>query len=96
MVARKSVYLVLGGSIQFCLLLYYLWVLHCHKKWYEQNDSCDRANYLTKIFTVPFLLPVLPGDEIIEVTVIDEGWMEGRVKSTGKYGMLPSNYVEKQ
>lgn len=35
------------------------------------------------------------GDEIVEVTVIDEGWMEGRVKKTGQYGMLPSNYVEK-
>lgn len=36
------------------------------------------------------------GDEIVEVTVIDDGWMEGRVKRTGKYGMLPSNYVDKQ
>ena len=35
------------------------------------------------------------GDEIVEVTVIDDGWMEGRVKRTGKYGMMPSNYVEK-
>ena len=34
-------------------------------------------------------------DLIIEVTVIDEGWMEGRVERTGQYGMLPSNYVEK-
>ena len=39
----------------------------------------------------PFL-----GDAIIDVTVIDEGWMEGRVQRTGAYGMLPSNYVEKQ
>ena len=36
------------------------------------------------------------GDEIVDVTVIDDGWMEGRVKRTGNYGMLPSNYVEKQ
>ena len=36
-----------------------------------------------------------PGDAIIDVTVIDEGWMEGRVQRTGQYGMLPSNYVEK-
>lgn len=35
------------------------------------------------------------GDAIIDVTVIDEGWMEGRVERTGQYGMLPSNYVEK-
>ena len=35
------------------------------------------------------------GDTIIDVTVIDEGWMEGRVERTGAYGMLPSNYVEK-
>lgn len=36
------------------------------------------------------------GDEIVEVNVIDDGWMEGRVKRTGDYGMLPSNYVEKK
>lgn len=41
-------------------------------------------------------LPSLVGDIIVEATVIDEGWMEGRVERTGKYGMLPSNYVEKQ
>lgn len=35
-------------------------------------------------------------DEIVDVTVIDDGWMEGRVKRTGQYGMLPSNYVEKR
>lgn len=35
------------------------------------------------------------GDVIVDVTVIDEGWMEGRIESTGAYGMLPSNYVEK-
>ena len=35
------------------------------------------------------------GDIIIDVTVIDDGWMEGRVQRTGQYGMLPSNYVEK-
>ena len=34
-------------------------------------------------------------DIITEVTVIDDGWMEGRVERTGQYGMLPSNYVEK-
>ena len=36
------------------------------------------------------------GDEIVDVEVIDEGWMEGRVKGTSRKGMLPSNYVEKQ
>lgn len=35
------------------------------------------------------------GDIIVDATVIDEGWMEGRVQRTGQYGMLPSNYVEK-
>ena len=35
------------------------------------------------------------GDVIIDASVIDEGWMEGRVESTGQYGMLPSNYVQK-
>ena len=39
---------------------------------------------------------VCVGDEIVDVTVIDDGWMEGRVKRTGKFGMLPSNYVEKR
>lgn len=34
-------------------------------------------------------------DLISEVTVIDDGWMEGRVERTGQYGMLPSNYVER-
>ncbi|XP_071788302.1 LIM and SH3 domain protein 1-like isoform X3 [Asterias amurensis] len=34
------------------------------------------------------------GDIIIDATVIDDGWMEGRVESTGAHGMLPSNYVE--
>lgn len=36
------------------------------------------------------------GDVIEEVTVIDDGWMEGRVSRTGQFGMLPSNYVERQ
>jgi len=35
------------------------------------------------------------GDVIVDATIIDEGWMEGRVQRTGQYGMLPSNYVEK-
>ncbi|XP_038058397.1 LIM and SH3 domain protein 1-like isoform X2 [Patiria miniata] len=34
------------------------------------------------------------GDNIIDVTIIDDGWMEGRVERTGQFGMLPSNYVE--
>ncbi|KAL9967699.1 hypothetical protein ACROYT_G025987 [Oculina patagonica] len=37
----------------------------------------------------------MENDIITEVTVIDDGWMEGRVERTGQYGMLPSNYVEK-
>nr|NP_001029010.1 LIM and SH3 protein [Ciona intestinalis]XP_009862105.1 LIM and SH3 protein isoform X1 [Ciona intestinalis]XP_026692734.1 LIM and SH3 protein isoform X1 [Ciona intestinalis]BAD93250.1 lasp [Ciona intestinalis] len=35
------------------------------------------------------------GDKLIDVTVIDEGWMEGRNARTGAYGMFPSNYVQK-
>ena len=35
------------------------------------------------------------GDIITDVTMIADGWMEGQVQRTGKYGMLPSNYVEK-
>lgn len=34
------------------------------------------------------------GDEIINVTIIDHGWMTGTVVKTGEHGMLPSNYVE--
>ena len=37
----------------------------------------------------------LENDLISEVTIIDDGWMEGRVDRTGQYGMLPSNYVER-
>ncbi|XP_062302878.1 LIM and SH3 domain protein 1 [Osmerus eperlanus] len=34
------------------------------------------------------------GDVIVDVQVIDEGWMYGRVERTGHQGMLPANYVE--
>uniref|UniRef100_H2YHJ9 LIM zinc-binding domain-containing protein n=1 Tax=Ciona savignyi TaxID=51511 RepID=H2YHJ9_CIOSA len=34
------------------------------------------------------------GDIVVDVTIIDDGWMEGRVVRTGAYGMMPSNYVE--
>lgn len=34
------------------------------------------------------------GDVIVDVQVIDEGWMYGRVERTGQQGMLPANYVE--
>ncbi|VDL98283.1 unnamed protein product [Schistocephalus solidus] len=33
------------------------------------------------------------GDEILHGEPIDDGWMYGTVKRTGKFGMLPSNYV---
>lgn len=36
------------------------------------------------------------GDTIENVNVIDEGWVEGRVQRTGQFGMIPSNYIEKQ
>lgn len=35
------------------------------------------------------------GDHIINVEVVDEGWMLGTVQRTGQRGMLPSNYVER-
>ena len=35
------------------------------------------------------------GDRLTDVTVIDEGWMEGTNTRSGKYGMFPSNYVQK-
>ncbi|MGH0163660.1 UNVERIFIED_CONTAM: hypothetical protein FKN15_076087 [Acipenser sinensis] len=36
----------------------------------------------------------LDGDVILNVQVIDEGWMYGTVERTGDTGMLPANYVE--
>ena len=36
----------------------------------------------------------LEGDIIIDASVIDDGWMNGRIERTGDYGMFPSNYVE--
>ncbi|XP_033099607.1 LIM and SH3 domain protein 1-like isoform X2 [Anneissia japonica] len=35
------------------------------------------------------------GDIIINPEIIDDGWMTGTVESTGRTGMLPSNYVDK-
>ncbi|XP_056871544.1 LIM and SH3 domain protein 1-like [Takifugu flavidus] len=35
----------------------------------------------------------LDGDVIVDVHLIDEGWMFGRVERTGQQGMLPANYV---
>ena len=34
------------------------------------------------------------GDIIINAAFIDEGWMTGTVQRSGKFGMLPANYVE--
>ena len=34
------------------------------------------------------------GDRMGDVTIIDEGWMEGLNTRTGKYGMFPANYVQ--
>ena len=33
-------------------------------------------------------------DILCDATIIDEGWLEGRVESTGQYGMAPRNYFE--
>ncbi|BHF59761.1 LIM and SH3 domain protein 1 [Sparganum proliferum] len=46
---------------------------------YEANDS-DEVSFKE-------------GDEILHGEPIDDGWMYGTVKRTGKFGMLPSNYV---
>ncbi|KAH9490407.1 LIM and SH3 domain protein 1 [Bulinus truncatus] len=37
----------------------------------------------------------MDGDHIINVEVVDAGWMIGTVQRTGQHGMLPSNYVER-
>ena len=50
----------------------------------------------TDYFSIFISLSVCAGDVMIEVQVIDDGWMEARVQRTGQFGMLPSNYVEKQ
>lgn len=34
------------------------------------------------------------GDLIVECTAVDNGWMTGKVKRTGRQGMLPANYVQ--
>ena len=34
------------------------------------------------------------GDLLVNCTHIDEGWMTGTVQRSGKFGMLPANYVE--
>ena len=36
------------------------------------------------------------GDFVIDVEVIDDGWVKGTVEKSGERGMIPSNYVEKQ
>jgi len=41
-----------------------------------------------------FCLP-LAGDIIIVVGSFGEGWMKGHVERTGKYGLVPSNFVKK-
>lgn len=33
------------------------------------------------------------GDIITDLTKLDDGWLFGTSKSTGKMGMLPANYV---
>ncbi|KRX83597.1 LIM and SH3 domain protein F42H10.3 [Trichinella sp. T6] len=35
------------------------------------------------------------GDLIINCQTVDKGWMTGTVQRTGKWGMLPANYVER-
>ena len=35
------------------------------------------------------------GDIIVNVEVIDDGWVTGTVEKTGQTGMIPSNYIEK-
>lgn len=42
-----------------------------------------------------FIFDYLVGDYIINVEIIDDGWMEGTVQRTGQRGMLPSNYVDR-
>ena len=36
------------------------------------------------------------GDVVEDVEEVDEGWVKGTNKRTGKRGMIPSNYIEKQ
>ena len=40
-------------------------------------------------------ITIKEGDQLSNVTVIDEGWMEGVNNSSGKFGMFPSNYVQR-
>ena len=55
------------------------------KKWLAQYDytaaDADEVSFAD-------------GDTIIDVEVIDEGWVKGTVEKSGERGMIPSNYVE--
>ena len=35
------------------------------------------------------------GDIIVDVNIIDDGWIEGLVERTKQFGVIPSNYVER-
>ena len=60
-----------------------------------EADRCLHTCGLPPHLHIVFILSLLAGDVVVDATVIDDGWMEGRVQRTGQYGMLPSNYVEK-
>ena len=71
-------------------------LLRMHKRTHAHSLTRMHAHTHTHTHTHSLSLSLSTGDEITEITVIDDGWMEGRVKRTGQYGMLPSNYVEKR
>jgi len=35
------------------------------------------------------------GDEVVDVRMVDDGWMYGTVARSGQRGLFPSNYVER-
>ncbi|KAL3320786.1 LIM and SH3 domain protein 1 [Cichlidogyrus casuarinus] len=67
------------------------------------NVSCTNPQKKTSVYRAIYPYTALEDDEvtfvkddiILEGDPIDAGWMYGRVQRTGKWGMLPSNYVEK-
>ena len=62
-------------------------LIHIHAIIYCGATSLSRLFLSLSLFSEPLQLfsPYLR-DSIIDVTVIDEGWMEGHVERTGAYG----------
>ena len=59
----------------------------CQPKWVSQYDYAAQDEEEIEL---------AEGDVVEDVEEVDEGWVKGTNKRTGKRGMIPSNYIEKQ